>query len=119
MMNHLPVDITLIDENDVVRFFSHGKDRIFTRTKSVIGRTVQNCHSPQSVHVVNQLLADFKSGKKDVEDFWIRFKDKFVLIRYFAIRDENEAYKGTLEFTQNIQPIQAIEGEKRISDAVK
>lgn len=119
MMNHLPVDITLIDENDVVRYFSHGKERIFTRTKSVIGRTVQNCHPPQSVHVVNQLLADFKAGKKDVEDFWIRFKDKYVLIRYFAIRDENGAYKGTLEFTQNIQPIQAIEGEKRIYDAVQ
>ncbi|NPC92929.1 DUF438 domain-containing protein [Bacillus sp. WMMC1349] len=116
IMNHLPVDITFIDENDVVRYFSHGKERIFARTKAVIGRTVQNCHPPASVHIVNQLLDDFKSNKKDVEDFWIKFKDKYVYIRYFAVRDENNNYIGTLEFTQNIGPIQEITGEKRILD---
>jgi uncharacterized protein len=113
-LNHLPVDITFIDQDDVVRYFSHGKERIFARTKAVIGRTVQNCHPPRSVHVVEELLADFKSGKKDTEDFWIKFRDKYVYIRYFAVRDENGEYMGTLEFTQNIAPIQAIEGEKRI-----
>ncbi|SES37520.1 DUF438 domain-containing protein [Salipaludibacillus aurantiacus] len=114
MMNHLPVDITFIDENDTVRYFSHGKERIFHRTKSVIGRSVQNCHPPQSAHIVNDLLDDFKSGKKDVEDFWIPFKDKFVLIRYFAVRDGEGNYKGTVEFTQNIKPVQEITGEKRL-----
>lgn len=114
MLNHLPVDITFIDKDDVVRYFSHGKERIFARTKAVIGRTVQNCHPPRSVHTVEDLLADFKAGRKDVEDFWIKFKDKYVYIRYFAVRDENGEYIGTLEFTQNIDPIQAIEGEKRI-----
>ncbi|WP_059048804.1 DUF438 domain-containing protein [Paenibacillus senegalimassiliensis] len=114
VMNHLPVDLTFIDENDVVRYFSHGKERIFARTKAVIGRTVQNCHPPQSVHVVNQLLADFKAGIKDAEDFWIPFKDKFVYIRYFAVRSEDGRYLGTLEFTQNIAPIRELEGEKRI-----
>lgn len=114
IFNHLPVDITFIDHNDVVRYFSHGKERIFARTKAVIGRTVQNCHPPKSAHVVEELLEDFKSGKKDSEDFWIKFKDKYVLIRYFAVRNENGEYMGTLEFTQNIDPIQAIEGEKRI-----
>lgn len=114
VMNHLPVDLTFIDENDVVRYFSHGKERIFARTKAVIGRTVQNCHPPQSVHVVNELLADFKSGKKDAEDFWIPIKDKFVYIRYFAVRSEDGRYLGTLEFTQNIAPIRALEGQKRI-----
>ncbi|OIJ21468.1 PAS domain S-box protein [Anaerobacillus alkalidiazotrophicus] len=114
MMNHLPIDITFIDENDVVRYFSHGKERIFHRTKSIIGRTVQNCHPPQSAHIVNALLDDFKSGKKDVEDFWINFHNKFVYIRYFAVRDKNGTYRGTVEFTQNIQPIQAITGEKRL-----
>ncbi|GIO87455.1 hypothetical protein J25TS5_43870 [Paenibacillus faecis] len=114
VMNHLPVDLTFIDENDVVRYFSHGKERIFARTKAVIGRTVQNCHPPQSVHVVNELLADFKSGKKDAEDFWIPFKDKFVYIRYFAVRAADGRYLGTLEFTQNIAPIRALEGQKRI-----
>lgn len=114
LLNHLPVDITFIDHKDVVRYFSHGKERIFARTKAVIGRTVQNCHPPRSVHVVEVLLADFKAGKKDTEDFYIKFHDKYVYIRYFAVRDENSKYIGTLEFTQNIDPIQAIEGEKRI-----
>jgi DUF438 domain-containing protein len=81
LMNHLPVDITFIDKEDVVRYFSHGKERIFARTKAVIGRTVQNCHPPRSVHTVEQLLKDFKSGKSDCEDFWIRFQDKYVFIR--------------------------------------
>ena len=114
LLNHLPVDITFIDEDDIVRYFSHGKERIFARTKAVIGRTVQNCHPPKSAHVVEELLEDFKSGKKDSEDFWIKFRDKYVYIRYFAVRDENAKYIGTLEFTQNIDPIQVIEGEKRI-----
>ncbi|MEH7304597.1 DUF438 domain-containing protein [Neobacillus drentensis] len=114
LLNHLPVDITFIDQDDVVRYFSHGKERIFARTKAVIGRTVQNCHPPRSVHVVEKLLADFKFGKKESEDFWIQFKDKYVYIRYFAVRDENGNYIGTLEFTQNIDPLKAIEGEKRI-----
>lgn len=114
LLNHLPVDITFIDHEDVVRYFSHGKERIFARTKAVIGRTVQNCHPPRSVHVVEELLGDFKAGKKDSEDFWIKFRDKYVYIRYFAVRDEKGSYIGTLEFTQNIDPIKAIEGEKRI-----
>ncbi|WP_040208817.1 DUF438 domain-containing protein [Neobacillus jeddahensis] len=114
VLNHLPVDITFIDHEDVVRYFSHGKERIFARTKAIIGRTVQNCHPPRSVHVVEDLLADFKAGRKDSEDFWIQFKDKYVYIRYFAVRDEKGTYIGTLEFTQNIAPIKVIDGEKRI-----
>lgn len=114
LMNHLPIDLTFIDENDVVRYFSHGKERIFARTKAVIGRTVQNCHPPQSVHVVEKLLEDFKSGVKDTEDFWIQMGDKFIYIRYFAVRDEEGNYMGTLEFTQNVSGIRALEGQKRI-----
>ena len=114
MLNHLPVDITFIDQNDVVRYFSHGKERIFARTKAVIGRTVQNCHPPKSVHVVEQLLMEFKAGTKDCEDFYIKFKDKYIYIRYFAVRDVAGQYVGTLEFTQNISSIQEIQGEKRI-----
>ncbi|WP_449537529.1 DUF438 domain-containing protein [Ferdinandcohnia sp. Marseille-Q9671] len=114
LLNHLPVDITFIDKDDVVRYFTKGKERIFARTKAVIGRTVQNCHPPRSVHVVEELLEDFKSGKKDVEDFWIKAKGKYVYIRYFAVRDEAGEYIGTMEFSQNIAPIQEIEGEKRI-----
>lgn len=114
MLNHLPIDITFIDHEDVVRYFSHGKERIFARTKAIIGRTVQNCHPPRSVHVVEELLRDFKAGIKDSEEFWIQFKDKYVYIRYFAVRDEDGTYIGTMEFTQNIAPIKVIDGEKRI-----
>ncbi|WP_338471441.1 DUF438 domain-containing protein [Niallia sp. XMNu-256] len=114
IMNHLPVDLTFIDKNDVVRYFSHGPDRIFARTKAVIGRTVQNCHPPQSVHVVEKLLKDFKAGVKDTEDFWIPVKGMFVYIRYFAVRDEEGNYLGTLEFTQNVKGIRELEGQKRI-----
>ncbi len=113
-LNHLPFDITFIDKFDVVRYFSHGKERIFPRTKAVIGRTVQNCHPPGSVHIVNQMIEDFRNKKKDHEDFWIKMKGLYVFIRYFAVRDNDGDYIGTLEVTQNIQPIQEITGEKRL-----
>ncbi|MBZ2175979.1 DUF438 domain-containing protein [Schnuerera sp. xch1] len=114
MLNTVPGDMTFIDKDDVVKYFSQGKERIFARTKTVIGRTVQNCHPPASVHVVEKILEDFKSGKKDEESFWIKMGDVYVYIRYFAVRDKNGEYLGTLEFTQNIKPIQEIEGEKRL-----
>jgi uncharacterized protein len=97
-----------------VRYFSNSNDRIFARTKAVIGRKVQYCHPPASVHVVEELLRDFKSGKKSHEDFLIKMGDKYVYIRYFAVRDENGDYLGTLEVTQDIAPIKALEGEKRL-----
>jgi DUF438 domain-containing protein len=114
MLNTLPVDITFVDKDGTVKFFTQGKERIFPRTKAIIGRQVQNCHPPASVHIVEQIVEDLKSGKKDNEDFWIRMGDKFVLIRYFAVRDQNGEFLGTLEFTQDIAPIQEIKGEKRL-----
>lgn len=114
MLNHLPIDITFIDENDTFKYFSLGKERIFARTKSAIGRDVHNCHPPASVHIVEKILNDFKSGKKDSEEFWIQMGPTFVYIRYFAVRDENGKYMGTVEVTQNIKPIQDITGEKRL-----
>ena len=114
MLNHLPIDITYIDENDVFKYFTLGKERIFTRTKSSIGRDVFNCHPPASVHVVEKILNDFKSGAKDSEEFWLPLGDKFVYIRYFAVRDENGKYMGTIEVSQDIKPIQKITGEKRL-----
>lgn len=114
MLNTMPVDITFVDKDGIVKYFSEGTERIFPRTKAVIGRTVSNCHPPASVHVVEKIVEDLMSGKKDHEDFWIRMGDKYTLIRYFAVRDEDGSYIGTLEFTQNIGPIQAIKGEKRL-----
>jgi len=114
IFNNLPVDVTFIDKDDVVRYFSQPKERIFVRTKAVIGRNVQNCHPPNSVHIVEKMLEDFKSGKKDSEDFWIRMGNQYILIRYFAIRDTDGSYIGTIEVTQNIQPLQELQGEKRL-----
>lgn len=114
IFNNLPVDITFIDKDDVVKYFSNSAERVFARTKAVIGRTVQNCHPPGSVHVVEKMLEDFKSGKKNNEDFWIKMGDLYVLIRYYAVRNEIGEYIGTMEVTQNIKPIQAITGEKRL-----
>lgn len=114
MLNTLPFDITFVDKDDVVKYFSQGKERIFARTKAVIGRKVQNCHPPASVHIVQKIVEDFKSGAKDHEDFWIKMGDVYALIRYFAVRDAEGNYLGTVEVTQNIKPIQEIQGEKRL-----
>lgn len=116
MLNTLPVDITFVGKDGVVKYFSQGTERIFPRTKSVIGRKVQNCHPPASVHIVEKIVEDLQSGVKDHEDFWIRMGNRFVLIRYFAVRDKEGNFIGTLEFTQDIGPIQAIDGEKRLME---
>lgn len=114
MFNSLPIDITFVDKDGAVKYFSQGKERIFPRTKAIIGRQVHNCHPPASVHIVEKLVEDFKTGKKDSESFWIKMGGKYVYIKYFAIRDENGDYAGTMEVTQDIQPIQEISGEKRL-----
>ena len=114
LLNTLPFDITFVDKDDVVKYFSQSSERVFPRTKAVIGRNVSNCHPPASVHIVEQIVADFKSGKKDHEDFWIKMGDKFILIRYYAVRGETGEYLGVLEVTQDIKPIQDITGEKRL-----
>jgi hypothetical protein len=114
IMNALPIDLTFIDDKDTVKYFNIAKERIFPRTKSVIGRNVSNCHPPQSVGTVEKLLADFKSGKKDSEAFWIDMKGMFILINYYAIRDDAGKYMGTLEVTQNVKSIRELTGEKRL-----
>jgi DUF438 domain-containing protein len=114
VLDTLPLDITFVDADDTVRYFSQGNDRIFARTLSVLGRKVSNCHPPKSVHIVEQIVADFKSGRKDHEDFWIRMGGRMVYIRYFAVRSPQGTYLGTLEVTQDIAPIQELEGEKRL-----
>lgn len=116
MLNTLPVDITFVDKDGAVKYFTQGKERIFARPKTIIGRQVGNCHPPASVHIVEQIVEDLKSGKKDHEDFWIKMGEKYVLIRYFAVRNAKGEYLGTMEFTQDIAPIQRIIGEKRLAD---
>jgi len=114
ILNTLPLDMTFVDKDGYVKYFTQGKERIFERPKTVIGRHVTLCHPPQSVHVVEEIIESFKSGEKDHEDFYIHMKDMYVLIRYYAVRDKERNYLGTLEITEDINPIQAISGEKRL-----
>ncbi|MEG0549647.1 MAG: DUF438 domain-containing protein [Vagococcus sp.] len=116
MFEVLPVDLTIVDAEDKVRFYSEGPNRVFPRTTSVIGREVVNCHPPKSMHMVEQILKDFKSGEKNDAEFWINLGERRVYIRYFALRDESKNYLGCLEVTQDITKIQNLEGQKRLLD---
>jgi len=127
MLTHLPVDVTYVDQDDTVRFFSQGKERIFPRSPAIIGRKVQKCHPPASVHRVQRILDDFRAGRRDVAEFWIQMPPtrvgaptgvggKFIHIRYFAVRDEQREYQGTLEVTQEVTHIRTLEGERRLLD---
>jgi uncharacterized protein len=114
MLDALPVDITFVDAADKVKYFSRSKERIFVRATSVLGRSVQNCHPPQSLGKVTEILEPFRAGTRDHADFWIQMKEKFVYIRYFAVRDPKRRYLGTLEVTQDLTEIRALTGEKRL-----
>lgn len=116
LLNALPFDITFVDKNDKVAYVSQGIHRVFDRPLTVLGREVRLCHPPQSVHIVEAILADFKAKRKDHEYFWIKFKGMYVYIQYFAIYDDQEEYLGVVEVSQDIQGIQNITGEKRLLD---
>ena len=114
LLETLPVEISFVDENDVVRYFNKDGNRIFPRPPSVIGRKVQDCHPKKSLHKVNQILDDFKNNRRDAAEFWIDLHGRKVYIRYFAVRGKDGKYLGCLEVTQDITEIQKIEGEKRL-----
>ena len=116
LLRHLPLDTTFVDEHDVVRYYSEGPSRVFQRTPEVIGRKVQNCHPPKSMHIVNRILEEFRAGTRDSAEFWIHFQGRFVLIRYFAVRDAEKRYRGCLEVTQDCTAIRALTGERRLLD---
>jgi len=116
ILDSLPVDISFIDKDDSVRYFNKAEKRIFVRTKAVIGRKVQLCHPEKSVHVVSNIIEAFRKGRKDVAEFWITLNSRLVHIRYFAVRDKNGKYLGTLEVTQDITEIKKLEGQKRLLD---
>jgi len=116
MLKHMPVDISFVDENDEVRYYSATKNRIFPRSPGVIGRKVQNCHPPKSFAMVQKILDEFRAGRRDKADFWIQMKGRFLLIQYFAVRDEKGAYRGTLEVSQDVTDIRKLEGQKRLLD---
>ncbi len=116
MLKHLPVDLTFVDENDQVRYFSDTRERIFPRSPAVIGRKVQLCHPAKSVHIVNRIVQAFRDGDKDVAEFWIELGGRFIHIRYFPVRDAQGSYRGTLEVSQDVTGIRALEGQRRLLD---
>jgi uncharacterized protein len=110
----LPFDLTFVDQDDTVRYFSPGKERVFARSRAVLGRKVQYCHPPKSVRIVNQILQDFKAGKQDRARFWIDMKGRLIYICYYAVRDAAGCYLGTLEVTQDLSEVRELEGERRL-----
>ncbi len=114
ILEAIPIEISFVDENDLVKFWNKHETRIFKRPVSVIGKSVQNCHPKHSVDKVTQILSDFRSGKGNSAEFWINVGERKVYIRYFAVRDKAGKYLGTLEATQDISEIKKIEGEKRL-----
>jgi len=116
ILKALPLDCTFVDADDRVRWFSNGTHRIFPRSPAIIGRAVRNCHPAESVGRVLAILESFRSGRKESEDFWIRVKGRFVLIRYIAIRGPSGDYLGCLEASQDLTDGRALEGEKRLAE---
>ncbi len=114
ILSSLPVDITFVDKNDAVAYFSQTKDRVFLRSKAILGRKVQLCHPPASVHIVQRILADFKSGRQDKAAFWINYQERFIHIEYFALRSQEGEYLGVLEATQDLTQKRVLEGERRL-----
>lgn len=117
MLNTLPVEISFVDANDEVRYFSHeNRDKIFPRSRSAIGMKVQNCHPQKSLHVVNRILEDFRAGRRDVAEFWIDFRGMKVHIRYFPVRGPGGEYLGCMEVVQDVTRIQKLQGQHRLLD---
>jgi PAS domain S-box-containing protein len=116
ILETLPVDISFVDENDLVRYWNRHETRVFKRPMSVVGRPVQSCHPRQSIEIVNKILEEFKAGTKDAAEFWLDLGGRKVYIRYFAVRNKEGNYLGTLEVGQDITDIQKLEGERRILD---
>ncbi len=119
VLNTVPVDMTFVDKNDKVKFFTQGEHRIFPRSRSIINRDVRLCHPPGSVDIVEKIIEDFRSGKESHAPFWIQMKGRFILIEYYALRDDNGAYLGTLEVSQDLTNARELKGEKRILSYAK
>jgi DUF438 domain-containing protein len=116
MLRNLPIDMTYVDEKDRVRYYSQGRERIFPRSPAVIGRAVQNCHPPKSMHVVEKILESFKRKEKDTAEFWLTLGRRFIHIRYFALYDQEGAYRGVVEVSQDATGIRELKGQKRLLD---
>jgi len=117
IMETLPFEVTFVDAEDTVAYFNRlDKEKIFPRTRSVIGRKVDKCHPDKSVHVVGEIVSGFKNRTRKTAEFWIDFRGEKVLIRYFPVYGEEGEYLGVLEVTQEIAWLQKLTGQKRLLD---
>ena len=114
ILKTLPVDLTFVGSDDRVAYFSQTEERIFPRSEGIIGREVSKCHPPQSVHMVHEILKKFKSGDRDMAEFWLELGGRFIHIRYFAIRTKDMEYAGCLEVSQDVTEIRALKGARRL-----
>ncbi|MCK4932955.1 MAG: DUF438 domain-containing protein [Candidatus Aminicenantes bacterium] len=114
ILNTIPFDMTFVDKDDRVKYFTQGRERIFARSRAILGRNVRQCHPPSSVHVIEKILDDFKSGREDHTAFWITLEDRFIHIEYFALRAEDGDYLGTLEVSQDLTEKRKLRGEQRL-----
>ena len=111
---HMPVDLSYVDENELVCFYTDTKHRVFPRSKNVIGRDVKNCHPKASVHIVEEIIKKFRSGEQDKAEFWINKPDLFIYIIYYAVRDENGKFRGVLEMMQDCTHIRSLQGSQTL-----
>ena len=111
---HMPVDLSYVDENELVCFYTDTKHRVFPRSKNVIGRDVKNCHPKASVHIVEEIIEKFRSGEQDKAEFWINKPDLFIYIIYYAVRDENGKFRGVLEMMQDCTHIRSLQGSQTL-----
>ncbi len=114
ILNALPIDMTFVDKDDKVKYFSQGEERVFQRNRAILNRDVRHCHPPGSAHIVDKIIDDFKTGRQSRAPFWIKMGDKYIHIEYFALRNEKGEYLGTLEVSHDVAKYRALEGEQRI-----
>ena len=114
IFQHMPVDLSFVDENEIVKFYTDTKHRIFPRSAGVIGRDVKNCHPRESVSTVMQIIDAFRKGEQEEAEFWLETNGKFIYITYTAVRDENGKFKGVLEMMQDVTRIRSLTGERRL-----
>ena len=114
LFRHLPVDLSYVDENELVKFYSDTPHRIFPRSANVIGREVKNCHPAKSVHIVEEIVEKFRSGEQSQAEFWINKPGLFIYVIYTAVRDENGKFRGVLEMMQDCTHIRELEGSRTL-----
>lgn len=114
IFKNLQIDLSYVDENEIVKFYSDTQHRVFPRSAGVIGRKVQNCHPRESVENVEAIIEAFRKGEQDEAEFWLEMGDKFIYIIYNAVRDDNGEFRGVLEMMQDVTHIRSLTGSQKL-----